>query len=81
MYTEEMSKAFHSHKAPDGFSVDIIDYNDFIAIKIDPENLSSLSYDVQVESVKYINAIKKSFEELGALVWITRDAIGEESAE
>lgn len=78
MYTEEMSKAFHSHKVPEGFDVQILDYNDFIGIKIDPELLAGLSAESQIEAVAYINAVKKSLEELGAIVWITRDALGEQ---
>ena len=76
MYTEEMSKAFHSHKVPEGFDVEILDYNDFIGIKVDPNVLAGLSHELQIQSVDYINAVKKSLEDLGAIVWVTRDTLG-----
>ena len=45
MYSEKMQRAFASlqHHCPRGFSVDLIDNNEFITIRIDSKKLIRLS--------------------------------------
>ena len=40
MYTDSMRKAFHSIQAPKGFSVELIDNDHFLTIKLNEKKLS-----------------------------------------
>jgi DNA-binding protein YbaB len=75
MYTEEMAKAFHMIKAPDGVVIDVMDCDNFLSLNIDPHMLVSLDKDTLTAAVAYINDVKKAFENLGAIVLISREAI------
>lgn len=77
MYTEEMAKAFHAIKAPEGFSVDLYDADNWLTIAIDPKLLIDKSQEELESFVKYINDVKLALEGLGATVLVTRDALGE----
>lgn len=72
MYTPEMASAFKAIKAPKGFGVIIYDNNDFITIEVDPKELSSLSKPNQLKAVDYINNVKKTLENFGAVIFIVR---------
>ena len=75
MYTQEMATAFHMIKAPAGFAVEIMDCDNFLSINVDPNLLISLDHETQLAAVDYINAVKKAFEQLGAIVLISRDTV------
>ncbi len=77
MYTEEMANAFHSIIAPQGFSVDLYDAENWITILVDPESLVGKSEQELQDIVSYINSVKLALEAAGAIVLVTRDAIGE----
>ncbi len=77
MYTEEMAKAFHEIEAPGDFKVDLYDADNWLTIVVDPESLvGKLDSELQ-DIVKYINDVKLALESLGAVVLVTRDALGE----
>jgi hypothetical protein len=77
MYDDRMRRAFHSlqHHCPPNFGVDLIDNEDFITIRIPSYKLKALNYDDQVTAVAYVIKVKKAFEDLGAIVLVTRTAI------
>jgi len=75
MYTEEMSKAFQSIKAPENFKVTIYDNEEFVTMVIDPEDIENLLDNQVDDAVQYINDVKKALEELGAIVYIVREAL------
>lgn len=77
MYTEEMSKAFHNIKAPEGFFVDLYDAENWLTIAIDPKLLVDKSQEELQLIVNYINDVKLALEQLGANVLVTREALGE----
>jgi hypothetical protein len=75
MYTKEMADAFHAIKTPEGFGVTIIDNEDFITVRIDPQDLLNLNDTQKEKIVNYINDVKKALEENKAIVLISREAI------
>lgn len=77
MYTEEMAKAFHQITAPEGFSVDLYDAEQWLTIVIDPKSLVGKSEEQLQDIASYINSVKLALEHVGAIVLISRDALGE----
>lgn len=77
MYTEEMAKAFHQITAPQGFSVDLYDADNWITIAIDPNSLTGKTEQQLQDIVSYINSVKLALEANGAIVLVTREALGE----
>jgi len=75
MYTEQMKKAFRSITPPKNFSVDLIDNDHFITLRVDEVLFYSLGHDDKIEAVKYMITVKKALEENGAIVLITRNAL------
>lgn len=75
MYTPDMATAFKSIVPPNNFGVVILDSDDFLTIQIDPKDLLSIAEEDKVSVVKYINDVKKTFEDLGAVVLIVREAL------
>lgn len=70
-----MATAFKSIVPPENFKVVILENNDFLTILIDPEDIEALT-DEQVEpAVKYINDVKKTLENEGAVVFVVRDVL------
>lgn len=77
MYTEEMAKAFHGIQAPEGFSVELYDAEEWITVVVDPNSLVNKTDEEIKNIVDYINGVKLALEEKGAVVLVARDAIGE----
>jgi uncharacterized LabA/DUF88 family protein len=77
MYTEEMAQAFHQITAPDGFSVDLYDAEQWLTIVIDPNKLVGKTQQQLQDIASYINSVKLALENVGAIVLISRDALGE----
>ncbi len=77
MYSEKMQRAFASlqHHCPRGFSVDLIDNNEFITIRIDSKKLIRLSDFEKRRAVEYVTRVKTAFEDSGAIVLVTRTSI------
>ena len=75
MYTDSMRRAFHAIQAPKGFSVQIIDNDHFLTIKLDERHFVHLSHDEKIAALKYVVSIKKALEMEGAIVLVTREAV------
>lgn len=75
MYTNDMRRAFHSVIPPKGFSVDIIDNEHFLTVKLDEMQFMRLAHDDKIAAVQYVIQLKKALEMEGAIVLVTREAI------
>ncbi len=75
MYTDSMKRAFRSITAPKNFGVQIIDNDNFLSVKLDPKSLARLDHDGKIAAVEYIIKVKKTLEQNGAIVLLTREAI------
>lgn len=77
MYDERMQRAFASlqHHCPKGFSVDLLDNNEFITVRMDSKKLLRLSDFEKRRAVEYVARVKNAFEDLGAIVLVTRTPI------
>ncbi|NBR61484.1 MAG: hypothetical protein EBT86_07505 [Actinobacteria bacterium] len=77
MYTLEMATAFKEIIAPKNFGVVLYDADNFITLVIDPKDIEGLSKEEMEPIVKYINDVKKTLENLGAVVFVVRDSVNE----
>ena len=75
MYTDSMRKAFHSITPPKGFSVQIIDNDVFLTIKLDEKQFARMVHDEKIQALQYVVQVKKALEMNGAVVLVTREAI------
>jgi hypothetical protein len=75
MYTNNMRKAFHSIVPPKGFSVELIDNNTFLTIKLHERSFIRMTHDEKIEAIKYVSMIKKALEMEGAIVLVTREPL------
>ena len=75
MYTEEMRRAVHSITPPKGFGVEIIDNEHFLTVKLDERKFLHMVHDDKISALQYVVKLKKTLEECGAIVLVTREAI------
>lgn len=75
MYTDNMRKAFHSINAPKNFSVEIIDNEHFLTIKLDEKKFLYMGHDDKISALQYVVKLKKALEDCGAVILITREAL------
>jgi hypothetical protein len=75
MYTNEMRRAVHSINSPKGFSVQIIDNDHFLTIKLDEKQFLHMVHDEKISALQYVVKLKKALEDNGAIVLVTREAI------
>jgi hypothetical protein len=75
MYTNEMRRAFHSINSPKGFSVQIIDNDHFLTIKLDERQFLHMVHDEKISALQYVVKLKKALEDNGAVVLVTREAL------
>jgi len=75
MYTNSMRKAFHSIVPPKGFSVELIDNNTFLTIKLHEKSFIRMTHDEKIEAIKYVSMVKKALEMEGAIVLVTREPL------
>lgn len=75
MYTDKMRMAVHSITPPKGFSVDILDNNHFLTIRLDEYKFLKMSHDEKIRAVQYVIKLKTALEDNGAIVLVTREAI------
>ena len=75
MYTDSMRKAFHSVQPPKGFSVNIIDNDHFLTIKLDEKHFAGMVHDEKIAALQYTLQLKKALEMEGAIVLVTREAL------
>jgi hypothetical protein len=75
MYTDAMKRAFHAVQAPKGFSVQLIDNDHFLTIKLDERHFSGLLHDEKIAALQYVVQLKNALEMEGAIVLVTREAL------
>ena len=75
MYTDQMRRAFHSILPPKGFSVELIDNEHFLTIKLNEYTFSKMVHDEKIQALQYVVNLKKALEMEGAIVLVTREAI------
>jgi len=75
MYTNDMRRAFHSIIPPKGFSVELIDNQHFLTIKLDEKKFKLMVHDEKIQALQYVVQVKKALEMNGAIVLVTREAI------
>jgi len=75
MYTDAMKRAFHAVQAPKNFSVQLIDNDHFLTIKLDERHFAGLLHDEKIAALQYIVQLKNALEMEGAIVLVTREAL------
>jgi hypothetical protein len=75
MYTNEMRRAVHSIQVPKNFSVEIIDNDHFLTIKLNEYKFLSMVHDEKIAALQYIVKLKNALEDNGAIVLVTREAV------
>jgi hypothetical protein len=75
MYTNEMRRAVHSIQVPKNFSVDIIDNDHFLTIKLNEYKFLKMVHDEKIAALQYIVKLKNALEDNGAIVLVTREAV------
>ena len=75
MYTDSMKRAFHAVQAPKGFSVQLIDNEHFLTIKLDEKHFVGLTHDEKIAALQYVVQLKNALEMEGAIVLVTREAL------
>ena len=75
MYTDSMRKAFHSITPPQNFSVNIIDNDHFLTIKLNERSFIHMVHDEKIQALQYVVKLKDALEKNGAIVLVTREAL------
>jgi hypothetical protein len=75
MYTNNMRRAFHSIQPPKGFSIELIDNEHFLTIKLDEKHFAGMAHDDKIAALQYTLQLKKALEMEGAIVLVTREAL------
>ncbi len=75
MYTDAMRRAFHAIQAPKGFSVELIDNDAFLTVKLDERHFIKMNHDEKIQALQYVVNLKKALEMEGAIVLVTREAL------
>jgi hypothetical protein len=70
-----MRRAFHSITPPKGFSIELIDNEHFLTIKLNEFKFAKMVHDDKIQALQYVLNLKKALEMEGAIVLITREAI------
>jgi hypothetical protein len=75
MYTNEMRRAVHSINSPKNFSVEILDNEHFLTIRLDEKRFLHMVHDEKISALQYVVKLKKALEDNGAVVLVTREAV------
>ena len=75
MYTDAMRRAFRSldHFAPKGFTLELIDNDNFITVRASEKSFISLLDEDKRRAVEYMVRVKKALEDNGAIVLLVRE--------
>jgi predicted DNA-binding protein (MmcQ/YjbR family) len=75
MYTDDMARAFRSldHYAPKGFSLQIIDHDNFLTVKANEKQFNKLIDFDKRRAVEYMAKVKDALEQNGAIVLLVRE--------
>lgn len=75
MYTNEMKRAFHSISAPKNFSIEIIDNEFFLTLRLEETQFLRMTHDEKFEAVQYVIKVKDALERNGAIVHVVRKGL------
>ena len=75
MYTNNMRRAFHSIQPPKGFSIELIDNEHFLTIKLDEKHFAGMAHDDKIAALQYTLQLKRALEMEGAIVLVTREVV------
>ena len=75
MYTDSMRRAFHYIQAPKDFSVQLIDNDHFLTIKLNEYDFISMNHDQKIKALQYVVQVKNALEMEGAIVLVSREAV------
>ena len=77
MYTDDMAKAFRSldHHCPKGFSLQIIDHDNFLTVKANEKQFDNLVDFDKRRAVEYMVRVKQALEQNGAIVLLVREGV------
>jgi hypothetical protein len=75
MYTDTMRRAFHAVTPPKGFSVELIDNEHFLTIKLNEYKFATMVHDDKIAALQYVLQLKNALEQEGAIVLVTREAL------
>lgn len=75
VYTDAMRMAFHQVEAPKNFSVELLDNEQFLTLRLDEKRFVGLTYEEKVMALEYVAKLKKALEENGAIVLVVRKAL------
>jgi hypothetical protein len=70
-----MKRAFHAVQAPKDFSVELIDNEHFLTIKLNEKHFVGLLHDEKIAALQYVVQLKNALEMEGAIVLVTREAL------
>ena len=70
-----MKRAFHAVQAPSGFSVQLVDNDHFLTVKLDEKHFVGLTHDEKIAALQYVVQLKNALEMEGAIVLVTREAL------
>ena len=70
-----MKRAFHAVQAPKNFSVQLIDNDHFLTIKLDERHFAGLLHDEKIAALQYVVQLKNALEMEGAIILVTREAL------
>jgi len=74
MYTDSMRRAFRFFNAPNNFSLEIVDNDNFITVKAKEKDFMSLeTVDLKRQAIEYMIRVKKALEDNGAIVLLVRE--------
>ena len=57
------------------FSINLIDNDHFLTIKLNEYSFLPLTHNEKIEAVEYVSKVKKALEMEGAIVLVTRESI------
>jgi hypothetical protein len=77
MYTTAMARAFRSLRGPRGFTLEIVDNENFITVRADTKQFFLLGDTDKRFAVEYMMRVKKALEDNGAIVLLVREGAGE----
>lgn len=69
-----MRRAFRSLNAPNNFSLEIVDNDNFITVKAKEKDFMSLeTVELKRQAIEYMIRVKKALEDNGAIVLLVRE--------
>jgi hypothetical protein len=72
-YTKEMWNAFNDIECPGGFHIKVEDKISFLKVTIDKEQYNNMTEESKPVVYGYINEVKKTLEDLGAVVFLVQE--------